>query len=88
MVIFATGCCVLMVIYWTVLLTLLYYTRNTCSSSGENESMKCFENEPSETMQNTQEDNEEEVKAEKIDNFTDHTETQTEIMECETKKEN
>jgi uncharacterized protein YktB (UPF0637 family) len=93
MIIFATGCCVLMLMYWTTLLAVLFYTRNSYPNSNVNESMKDFEKK----LTNINE----QVEPENVSNSTNHTETETEteteirdaemldtVMESETKKEN
>ena len=89
---FATACCVLMVVYWTLLLFALYSTRNQCyDGGGANESMQ------DNTKQNTDRTLDPGLRWGRINEVEDRVEGEVDCeveseveceVECETKKEN
>jgi hypothetical protein len=83
--------------YWTTLLAVLYYTKNSYPNSNMNESMKDFEKKSSNIDQEVEDENvNNQDLSQNLNNCTNHTENEiqrcdTEMldtaMECETEME-
>jgi hypothetical protein len=75
MTVFVTGCGVLMILYWVVLLALLYYTRNHNTTYGTNDTMVTYNKFID--MDNNEDKNEDELNHEHTNNAEIQTERET-----------